>query len=305
LGHVVDVLRGADTEAIRQRGHNQLSTYGIGGELKQAEWQAIGRELLRLDLIQCAPGKFSTLSLTPAGLEVLRKRTPIVLTKQIEIVEKAPRRRKGAIECDEVLFERLRTLRRQLADERGMPAYIIFSDVSLREMARRYPTSPNEFRRIPGVGEQKLNDYAEPFLAEIRKYLATSSRREFLECGNMSPLSKARTCPRTPKRVAGLNDSERDTLRRFQNGETVEQIARARGFVHSTIYGHLLAAIECDELTHARAQFFTPAQEKEITAAFQQIPGGTLTDISAILGNKYDISLLRVFRALQGSAHRS
>ncbi len=180
LGHVVDVLRGADTEAIRQRGHNELSTYGIGGELKRGEWQAIGRELLRLGLVQCAPGKFATLSLTPAGLEALRKRTSIVLTKQIEIAEKAARRKPGAIECDEVLFERLRTLRRQLADERGVPAYIIFSDVSLREMARSYPTNANEFRRVPGVGEQKLKDFAELFLSEIRSYLATNSRQTFV-----------------------------------------------------------------------------------------------------------------------------
>ena len=82
------MLRGSDTEAIRQRGHNELSTYGIGGELKRAEWQAIGRELLRLGLVECAPGKFATLSLTPAGLDALRKRTPMVLTKQIEMVGK-------------------------------------------------------------------------------------------------------------------------------------------------------------------------------------------------------------------------
>ena len=179
MGHVVDVLRGADTEAIRQRGHNELSTYGIGRELKRAEWQAIGRELLRLDLIQCAPGKFSTLSLTAAGLEVLRKRTPIVLTKQIEIVERAPRRRTGAIECDEVLFEQLRALRRQLADERSVPAYIIFSDVSLREMARRYPANSTEFRRIPGVGAQKLKDFGEAFLSAMKSYLAANPRRTF------------------------------------------------------------------------------------------------------------------------------
>ena len=162
--HVVDVLRGADTEAIRQRGHNELSTYGIGGELKRAEWQAIGRELLRLGLVECAPGKFATLSLTPAGLEALRKRTSIVLTKQIEIAEKETRRKPGAIECDEVLFKRLRALRRQLADQRGVPAYIIFSDVSLRQMARNYPTNSSEFRRVPGVGQQKLKDFADPFL---------------------------------------------------------------------------------------------------------------------------------------------
>lgn len=181
LNHVVDVLRGADTEAIRQRGHNELSTHGIGAELKRGEWQAIGRELLRLGLIECAPGKFATLSLTPAGLEALRKRTPIVLTKQIDVVEKGAQRRAGAIECDEVLFARLRALRRKLADERGVPAYIIFSDVSLREMAGNYPTNSKEFRRIPGVGEQKLKDFADAFLNEIQNYLATNSRRTFSE----------------------------------------------------------------------------------------------------------------------------
>lgn len=287
LGHVIDVLRGGDTEAIRQRGHNGLSTYGIGGELKRGEWQAIGRELLRLGLVECAPGKFATLSLTPAGLEALRKRTSIVLTKQIEIAEKAPRHRTGAIECDEALFDRLRTLRRQLADQRSVPAYIIFSDVALREMARTYPTNSTEFRRIPGVGEQKVKDFADPFLTEIRTYLATTPRRTF-----------PNKVDSLPRRQGRLNDSQTDTLRRFQRGETVEQIARARGFVHSTIYGHLLAAIEYGKLPQARAQFFTPAQEKEITAAFHQIPGGTLTDVSAILLNKYDIGLLRIFRAL-------
>jgi len=179
LGHVADVLRGADTEAIRQRGHNELSTYGIGGELKRGEWQAIGRELLRLGLVECAPGKFATLSLTPVGIEALKKRTPIILTKQIDIAEKAARRRPGAIECDEALFERLRSLRRKLADERNVPAYVVFSDVSLREMARSYPTNANEFRRVPGVGEQKLKDFAELFLSEIRSYLATNSPQTF------------------------------------------------------------------------------------------------------------------------------
>jgi ATP-dependent DNA helicase RecQ len=190
LGHIVDVLRGADTEPIRQRGHDELSTYGIGVELKRAEWQAIGRELLRLGLVECARGKFATLSLTPAGLESLRKRIPIVLTKQIEIVEKSGRRKRGAIECDEILFERLRELRRQLADKRGVPAYIIFSDVSLREMARDYPANSTEFRLVPGVGEQKLKDFGETFLAEIKSHLAANPRRTFSNGGAVPGLKR-------------------------------------------------------------------------------------------------------------------
>jgi ATP-dependent DNA helicase RecQ len=179
VNHIADVLRGADTEAIRQRSHNELSTYGIGRELKREAWQAIGRELLRLGFIECAPGKFATLSLTPAGRDALRHRTPITLTKQIEVVARDQKARAGAIECDEVLFECLRGLRRKLADERNVPAYVIFSDVSLREMAKNYPTTAAEFRRIPGVGEQKLKDFADAFLGEIKNYLAANPRRTF------------------------------------------------------------------------------------------------------------------------------
>jgi ATP-dependent DNA helicase RecQ len=226
------------------------------------------------------------LSLTPAGLETLRTRTPVTLTKQVDVAEKAARSRIGAIACDELLFEQLRGLRRRLADERDVPAYVIFSDVTLREMARNYPTTPTEFRRIPGVGEQKLKDFAEPFLGEIRAYLTTNERRTFTENGG----------PLRPPRRARLNDSQLETLRRFQRGGAVEDIARARGFVRSTIYGHLLAAIECGKLVE-QDRFFTPAQEKEIAAAFQQISDGNLVDVTALLGNKYDIGELRIFRA--------
>jgi ATP-dependent DNA helicase RecQ len=209
------------------------------------------------------------------------------LTKQIDVAEKTARSEAGAIECDESLFEQLRGLRRQLADERGVPAYIIFSDVSLREMARNYPTNTGEFRRIAGVGEQKLKDFAEPFLSEIRAYLTTNERRTFTENGG----------PLRPPRRARLNDSQLETLRRFQRGETVDEIARGRGFVRSTIYNHLLVAIHCGKLPQAAERFFTRAQEKEIAAAFRQVPNGTLVDVSALLGNKYDIGELRIFRA--------
>ena len=102
LNHVVDVLRGADTEAIRQRGHNELSTYGIGRELKREAWQAIGRELLRLGPIECAPGRFATLTLTKASRAILRDRTPITLTKQIEVAageKRAQPARSRAMNC--------------------------------------------------------------------------------------------------------------------------------------------------------------------------------------------------------------
>ena len=170
LNHVVDVLVGAETEAIKQRGHDELSTYGIGGDVKRTAWLAIGRELLRLGFVAAAPGKFATLQLTDAGREALRNRKSITLTKPFDVeTRRPPKRRTGEIECDEALFEKLRVLRRQLADERDVPAYVIFSDVSLREMARRYPTTKKEFGEIPGVGERKLRDFAEVFIEAIKE----------------------------------------------------------------------------------------------------------------------------------------
>jgi ATP-dependent DNA helicase RecQ len=287
VNHIADVLRGADTEAIRQRNHNELSTYGIGRELKREAWQAIGRELLRLGFIECAPGKFATLSLTPAGRDALRHRTPITLTKQIEVVARDQKARAGAIECDEVLFERLRSLRRSLADERNVPAYVIFSDVSLREMAKHYPTTATEFRRIPGVGEQKWKDFADVFLGEIKNYLAANPRRTF---------SADLTALRPPVRLR-LNDSQRETLRRFRGGESVDDISGARGFVRSTVYDHLEAAIKSGESLKSD-RFFTAAQREEIASAFRKVSDGKLADVRSLLDGKYDYGELRIFRAL-------
>jgi ATP-dependent DNA helicase RecQ len=183
LNHVVEVLTGADTDKIRNWGHHQLSTYGIGREHSRAEWQAMGRELVRLGLLRQAPGKFSTLELSEEGLTALRERKKIVLTKPMAAPPSAPERmpRTGAIACDEELFERLRRLRKTLADERYVPAYIVFSDVALRQMARYYPASDGEFSRISGVGEKKLQEFGAVFLAEIAAHLQTHPRQIFAD----------------------------------------------------------------------------------------------------------------------------
>src|SRR5437588_3131232 len=112
LNHVVDVLAGAETEGIRQRGHDELSTYGIGRDVKRTAWLAIGRELLRLGFVAAAPGKFATLQLTEAGRGVLRNPKSNTLTTRFDLAtRKRPKRRAGEIECDEALFEKLRVLR--------------------------------------------------------------------------------------------------------------------------------------------------------------------------------------------------
>jgi ATP-dependent DNA helicase RecQ len=179
LNHLIEVLVGARTEKLLRLGHDKLSTYGIGRDLGRQEWAAIGRELIRLGLLSQSTGQFSVVSLTPEGIAALQERIPITLTKPMEKPVALRNTRSGEIECDDLLFERLRVLRKRLADEQQVPAYIIFGDNTLREMARTYPTGLAHFRNISGVGTKKLADYGEVFAQEISSYLRTNPRLHF------------------------------------------------------------------------------------------------------------------------------
>ena len=182
LNHVIEVLTGAKTDKITRSGHDQLSTYGIGGELSRPQWASIGRELMRLGYVGLGTGEYATLELTAEGMAVLRARTPITLTKPAADAPKSRRvapRREGDIDCDEILFEKLRTLRKLLADERKVPAYIIFGDNTLRALAREYPQSLSDLEGIPGIGEKKRAEFGEVFTATISAYLKHNSRQSF------------------------------------------------------------------------------------------------------------------------------
>ena len=181
LNHVVEVLTGAKTEKITRWGHDRLTTYGIGTELSRPQWGAIGRELMRLGYVGLGSGEYATLELTESGLAILRARTPITLTKPIDTPKsrRVTARREGDIACDEILFERLRTLRKKLADERKVPAYIVFGDNTLRALARAYPGTVDALEGIPGIGEKKREEFGEVFTAAIADYLRTNSRQSF------------------------------------------------------------------------------------------------------------------------------
>jgi ATP-dependent DNA helicase RecQ len=180
LNHIIEVLTGADTDKIRRWGHDRLTTYGIGAELSRPQWAAAGRELMRLGYVAVAEGEFATLELTAEGMAVLKARTPITLTKPMDLPKsKRVVRREGDIACDEILFDRLRTLRKQLADERKVPAYIVFGDTTLRAMARHYPETLDAMEGIPGMGEKKRAEFGGRFAVEISHYLSSHSRQAF------------------------------------------------------------------------------------------------------------------------------
>ena len=285
LNHVVEVLTGADTEKIRKWNHAQLSTYGIGKEHNRSEWATIGRELVRLGFLRQTTEKFSVLELTNAGAAIFKSRAKVTLTKPVTAPE-TKKHQVGEISCDEALFERLRELRKRLADERDVPAYIVFSDVALRQMARNYPESERDFARISGVGEKKLREFGEVFLGEIAAHLQTNPRQIFAEDSFVVPL---------PQR-SQVGDSARETLRQFRAGDSVERIAASRGLVAGTIYGHLATAIEAGEKIEL-SQLLDADAQAEIAGAFKRTGWGNLVGARELLGEKYDYGLLRIFRA--------
>lgn len=177
INHIVDILLGSRNEKVIKWGHDRLSTHNIGGEHKRAEWQAFGRELIRNEYIFQDPDAFGALSLTEKGKTTLRERTPISLTKlpvSGKALQRERSRSKGGIECNEDLFSILRSLRKELADEQGVPPYIVFSDVTLREMARYFPPNEDKLSEISGVGYKKLEAYGEAFLEAITEFIISN-----------------------------------------------------------------------------------------------------------------------------------
>ena len=185
LGHAAEVITGGKSEKVLRWGHDSVSTYGLGREQPRAYWVDLGRQLQRLGLLEASEDQFATVSVTERGREILRARSPVHLTRPMAAPAKsaaAGRRRAsraGEIACDEGLFAVLRKLRGELAKARNVPPYVIFSDATLRHMARDYPRDEVALLQVPGVGERKLADFGQVFLAAITGWLAVNPRRNF------------------------------------------------------------------------------------------------------------------------------
>jgi ATP-dependent DNA helicase RecQ len=293
--HVVEVLCGADTEKIRKFGHQTLSTYGIGQEHNRTEWGAIGRELVRMGFLFQNAEKFNVVELTETGRAVLRTREKITLTRPMKAPEPS-QHRAGEIACDEELFEKLRQLRKRLADERAVPSYIVFSDVALRQMARNYPASEAEFSRISGVGDKKLREFGAVFLDEIAVHLLTRPRQIFADDSFAAP---------APPRRSLLTDTVRETLHFFGQGRTVADIARLRGLTDGTIYGHLADTIAAGEEIDLR-RLLTEKEEAEILAALSRYgTGPSISPVVEALGGRFPHGLVRICRAQATRRRRS
>ena len=218
---LIDVLRGSKRFEITEKGFDQIKTFGIGSDLSHATWNAYLLQLLQLGCFEMAYNQGNVLKVTELGWRVLKGETQIELheAKEEVVKQKATRRRtlyqapeETLLSEEDRLFESLRMLRKRIAVEEDVPAYIVFTDKVLSELVSARPTNLHQFSAVSGVGEHKAKKYGKEFVEVIRKELNV-------------------------KRQKG--DSMLQTLMMYQSGMSVEEIVAARSMQRPTVFSHL------------------------------------------------------------------
>ncbi len=273
MNHIIDVLRGSRKKKIEQNGHHLLSTYGIGKDKSADAWKMLGRSLLHQGLVNETTDGYSVLKLNKRSWEILRKQRPvhIAVTKKPEskaLGEYNPRTAEI-----EMLFERLRQLRKQIADAQSVPPYVIFADSSLKLMAQLQPQNLEAFAEISGVGTHKLKQYGEQFVSEIRAF-----------------------CQEQQLPVPLPSNSQMITLQLYQQGLRVEEIAQKRNLATSTINTHLSELIEMKQPVDIN-QLVLPVKQELIIKAIEKIGADSLKSLKEHLGESYSYEEIKLVRA--------
>ncbi|CAK1939195.1 ATP-dependent DNA helicase RecQ [Vibrio crassostreae] len=175
MGYVVEVMRGMQNIRVRDNGHDKLSTYGIGRDHSHDYWISIFRQLIHKGLLFQNITRNSTLQLTEEARPLLRGEMSLELAvpRLDTAVRNAKSDKLSSKNYDKKLFAKLRKLRKSIADEDGLPPYVVFSDATLIDMAEVLPTSYGEMLAVNGVGQRKLDKYADPFLDLIQEHITT------------------------------------------------------------------------------------------------------------------------------------
>ena len=271
---MVDVLRGARKTRLLEFGHDKLSVHGIAAAHPEDELKELFAALVDRGFLARSSGEYATIYVTGEGRDFLRRRDTLSLKKPEPAAAPTPRSGQQTLDYDAGLFERLRALRKRLADEKDVPAFVVFGDASLREMAHYAPQSVQSFGAIGGVGDRKLATYGDVFVAEIRAYAAEEDLDE-------RPLPPRRTVGNTRSgRQTGATHEETKTL--VLEGLNVGEIAQRRGISQQTVLNHLerlAAAGERLELAH-----LMPPEHRfrRIQGAFRAVGGERLTPVAGL-----------------------
>lgn len=312
VGYLVDVLLGKNSARIRNNRHDQVSTFGIGKELNASQWKSVYRQLVAAGLVAVDVEGYGGLRLTPNSRPLLRGERGIQLRRDPERKRGSTGERRPSLAQlpnhpdAQVLWERLRGLRRELAVRESVAPYIIFGDVTLREMIAYRPRDSAELMRISGVGAVKLERFGPDFLALLSEHEAEHGRPKDL-APLPEPTARASTraaneAPR-PSQDSGLSYTVRTTLDMYRDGIAVPEIAHRRDLKPATIYSHLARGIEIGELSLQDVVQLDPATINAIELAFQQLPEDNLFSLKPVYDSfdgRYDYGLLRCVRAGMG-----
>ena len=316
MKHVIDVLRGAQTQKVRDTGHDQLPIYGYGRELSADEWLRIGRALIHQGLLDETSDGYTIPRLNERSWEVIRKQRTVEITTPVKPVstriEKSSRQNVYAGDDDEIavldapgteeLFQHLRALRKQLADEQGVPPYVVFPDTSLQAMARQRPQTQQQFEQIPGVGARKLEAFYSIFTNEIRAYCEDHGLE--MELGTVKPpKAKAVVMPPKESNTSSLPGSvtRQLTLAMFQQGLSIAEIAQRRNMSRGTILTHLTELLESGESLDME-RLIRPERYDVIADALREVGGELLKPVKEFLGDEYSYDEIRMVRAAEKRA---
>jgi ATP-dependent DNA helicase RecQ len=278
--HIIDVLRGAKNQKITQYEHDKLSTYGIGKDRSVDDWRMLGRSLLHQGLLEQTHDGYSVLKLNAHSWEVMRRQRKVEIavstTQKLTLVENNPK----TIEAEELLY-RLRSLRKQLADEQSVPPYVIFDDSTLRVMVQVKPKTMLELGKLSGINSHKLAQYGEKFLSEILRY-------------HQEKISQNQSPEFTPS-LSLVSGTELQTLQLHQQGLSVAEIAKQRKLSPSTIVSHLARLIEKNQPVNLN-QLVPLEHHQKIWQVLEVLGDIPLTPLKEQLGAAYTFDEIRLVK---------
>lgn len=302
MRHIIDILRGANTEKIRRFYHQWLSTYGIGKDVSVDEWQRLGRALIQQGLLNETQDGYSILKLNAGSIEILKKQRtfelavpPIVSTQQRNERDTATKSLSELSPAELGLLRHLHALRKRLADERGVAPYVVFPESSLQAMALRRPQDDTHFAHIPGVGHRKLEAYGIPFTDAIREYCRLNSMEMDLEPLEEEGQQEPETRTNTRIHASG-GTTHQITLSMYKAGKSIAEIARERNLKISTVTTHLAELIEDGEEIDI-TPLILPGHYDTIVAALKQAGFAALKPAKELLGDEYSYDEIRLVRA--------
>jgi ATP-dependent DNA helicase RecQ len=293
--HIADIVVGAKTQRMRELGHDQLKTYGAGRDQDKKYWRRIIDDLLAQDCIRQNAEHYSALELTPKGQQVLLGKKKFEVIRQKDTKRAKPAAMAG--DYSQKLFEQLRAERMRLAQNEGVPPFVVFSDRTLREMALYFPHTPEQMAGISGVGAAKLQKYGDTFMTIIEMYKHMHPEEAERRAGMQVPL----IIKKTQKKKGGQTVQE--TLKMARQGLSMEAIAAVRDLSEGTVSQHLETLLSEGERDGLDLDRLMGAEKRILCEELdERLSGASMRSIIEASGNKVSSADLRLVRAFKLSS---